>query len=83
MNEVTFQFTTASRVEPMTKYRVFKRRPWKRNPAFPGGWEAWGGAPKHTVERGLTYDEAKRRCAAENKDIPRTPGTTWYEFTAQ
>jgi hypothetical protein len=58
----------------MTKYKVFTRRPWKRNKAWPGGWEPFGGAPKRTVERGLTLDEARRRCEAENKGKERAPG---------
>jgi hypothetical protein len=68
----------------MTKYRVFLRRPWKRNPAYPQGWEPFGGARKRTLERGLTLDEARRRCATENEGKPRgVPGQTWCEFEAQ
>jgi hypothetical protein len=68
----------------MTKYRVFTGRPWKRNPAYPQGWEPYGGAPKRTVVRGLSYDEAKRRCEAENKGKDRSVhGQTFHELEAQ
>lgn len=62
-------------------YRVFKRKPWKRNPAYPSGWEPNGGARKQTIERGLSLDEARRTCARGNEGQERgTPGLTWYEF---
>lgn len=50
------------------KYRVFKRRPWRRTPR---GWEAYGGARKTTVENNLTLDEARRCCAEGNKNAVR------------
>lgn len=64
----------------MTTYRVFTRRPWKRNPKFPQGWEPHGGARKTTVEKAVTLEQAKRLCKAGNAGKPRKPGQTWYEF---
>jgi hypothetical protein len=62
------------------KYRVFKRRPWKRNPSWPGGWEPFGGARKRTVDKDLTIDEARRLCEQGNKNVERKPGCILYEF---
>lgn len=67
----------------MTKYRVFKRRPWKRNPKYPGGWEPHGGARKVTVRNGLSLAEARSMCEEANKNTPRKPGASWVEFEAQ
>jgi hypothetical protein len=64
-------------------YRVFTRRPWRRNAAWPGGWEPFGGARKTTLERGLSLEEAKRRCAEGNKNVKREPGARFHEFESE
>jgi len=61
-------------------YRVFKRRPWKRNKSWPQGWEPFGGARKRTIEHGLTYAEALRTCENRNAGKVRAPGQEFYEF---
>lgn len=71
------------------KYNVFKRRPWKKNPAWPGGWEPEGGARKTTVRRGVDLETARAICAEGNANIKRDksgsikPGQMFYEFERQ
>jgi hypothetical protein len=68
-------------------YRVFKRNPWKRNKAWPGGWEPHGGARKQTVRRGVDLETARRICAEGNKENnarraagKSNEGRIWFEF---
>jgi len=62
---------------PVTSYRTFIRS--SKN------WQEFGSARKHTVDRRLTYDEAKRACAAYNAE--RTPAQvrrgTYMEFEGE
>lgn len=65
-------------------YHVFKRRPWKRNKAWPCGWEPHGAARKTTVRRGASLQEARRICAEGNQNIVRgKPGQMYYEFETE
>jgi len=61
----------------MPTYRTFKRS--CKN------WKEFGKARKITVDRGLTYDEARRACEAFNNN--RTPAQerkgTKMEFEAE
>jgi len=43
-------------------YNVFVRNWWRSNPAWPNGLEPHAGK-KTYLERGLTYEEARRVCA--------------------
>ncbi len=66
-------------------YRVFKRNPWRRNPAWPGGWEPNAGARKLTVRRGLALEDARKLCkqgpANKLRDAGKEyRGKTFYEF---
>jgi hypothetical protein len=48
-------------------YRVFHRRWWRNNPAWPNGREPDGGAKKSIIARNVaTEDEARAICAAWN-----------------
>jgi hypothetical protein len=65
----------------METYRVFKRRPWKRNKSWPNGWEPHGGARKTTVRWGCSVEEARRICKEGNGDVVRgKPGQMFHEF---
>jgi hypothetical protein len=44
----------------MATYKTFKRSAT--------GWESFSSARKITVDRGLTYDEARRSCENFNKN---------------
>ena len=48
-------------------------------------WKEFGSARKLTDETGLTYDEARRRCAALNAELSPAQKRrgTMYEFTAE
>lgn len=60
------------------KYRVFKRRPWRR---VATGWEPNGGARKTVVRRNVSIEDARAICAEGNKNNVRgKPGQLWYEF---
>lgn len=49
-------------------YRVFTRRWWKDNPAWPNGLEPDGGARKYTLHRNIkTYGEAREICEEYNR----------------
>jgi hypothetical protein len=61
----------------MTTYRTFKRSATN--------WTQFAAKRKTTIDRGLTYDEAKRAC--KNFNDNRTPSQrrkgTMLEFTAE
>ncbi len=68
----------------MITYRVYKRRPWKRDARYPGGWSPNGGARKTTVRRGVELAEARRICAEGNAHVVRgKPGQLYYEFESE
>lgn len=65
-------------------YRVFKRRPWKRNKAWPQGWEPDGGACKTTVQSGVGIETARRICQEGNQhNVSGKHGQMYYEFEAE
>jgi hypothetical protein len=54
--------------EPEPTYRVFVRSWYKRNPTWPNGREPYGGAPKTTLARKLSYSAARDMCEVWNKN---------------
>ena len=65
----------------METYFVFKRRPWRRNKQWPGGWEPFGGARKTAVRKGVSLEQAQEICREGNANIERgKPGQMFYEF---
>lgn len=63
------------------RYRVFKRRPWKRNSAWPRGWEPNGRAHKTVVNTDVSLEAAQFICSEGNKNVRRdVPGQMYYEF---
>lgn len=61
----------------MSTYRTFKRS--CRN------WQEFSKARKLTVDRGLTYDEAKRQCECNNEGLTsaqKRKGTK-FEFESE
>lgn len=49
-------------------YRVFVRNAWKSNPSWPGGREPFGGAPKTTLARKLSFSAARDMCEVYNQN---------------
>lgn len=54
----------------MNRYRIFKRRWWRPNAAYPGGREPYPGR-KLTLRYTPTLDAARAYCEAWNQN--RTP----------
>ena len=61
----------------MTKYTTFKRSC--------NGWESFAQARKITVDKGLSYDEAKRQCKEfnDNRTKAQIRRGTMMEFISQ
>lgn len=59
--------------------RVFKRSTWKRNKAWPGGYEPYGRGTKRTVCHVNTEEEAREICIPANKERTRKD-EPFYEF---
>lgn len=47
----------------MSRYLVFSRTWWKENPSWPDGLEPDGAAPRRTIGRADTIEEAREMCA--------------------
>jgi len=58
---------------------VFKRRAWKRNKSWPGGFEPYHGRRTH-VAYVETADQAREICIPANKERTRKD-QPFYEFT--
>jgi hypothetical protein len=64
---------------------VFSRNPWKRNKAWPEGWEPNAYARGRTVKRGLSREAALALCAQGPANKLRDAGKEYrgkpfYEF---
>lgn len=53
-------------------YYVFTRVWWKPNPSWPDGREPYAGAPRRTIAKGCTYEEA--RAIAKEWNATHDPG---------
>lgn len=69
----------------MQTYRVFKRKPWRRER---GQYVPNPGARKITVERGCSHERALKLCALGPANVARDAGReyrglTFYEFESE
>jgi hypothetical protein len=54
-------------MEGQARYTVFTRTWWRNNPSYPNGLEPCAGR-KYTLERNLSYNEARQLCLRWNAE---------------